>query len=234
MGQSRKVRRGGALTDVQTPIVSYGVDISGIAGFSPTHIQDLALWFVAAPDLIVQQPVQEYILEQLPLYKIFLLEHLGSRLTESAITRIKSRTPQPNALVPMETRDPAKLGFPTLLQTPEKPNGFALGQMGLVTEAPIELPPNFSSFSIARDLTIQYNDILDRVILTPESPDATFHEIIMYARKLTPEETAKLEGYITYRSDQQYILPMGHPYFPDMTTAPVLKPIITGPAGRAR
>ncbi len=228
MGQSRKVRRGGALsTDQQTSIGGHGIDVSGIAGFSPAHIQDLALWFSASPDLVVQQPVQEYILEQLPVYKAFLLEHLGSRLTEPVITRIKSRTPLPNALVPIETHDSIKLGFPTLLQTPDQPSGFALGQMGLVTETPIELPPNFSLFSITRDLTIQYNDILDRVILTPQSPDATFHEIIVYARQLTPEEAAKLEGYITYKSDQQYTLRMDHPYFPDMAATPVLKPIMT-------
>ena len=227
MGQSRKIRRGGALPTEQ-PIVRYGVDISGISGFSPLQIKDLALWCIANPEQIVHQQIQEYILEQLPVYKAFLLENLGSRLTESVITRIQSKAPVANSLVPIETHDPAKLIFPSLLQTPEKPNGFAVGQMGLVTEVPIELPPNFSLFSISKDLLIQYNDILDRIVLTPQSADAAFHEIIIYARQLTPEEVKQVEGYITYKSDQQYILPMGHPYFPDMSAEPVLRPILKG------
>ena len=235
----RRKQKGGTAAAVAA--APTGVDIRNIGAFSPASLPGLVLWIKAERNLIKTTKLADYAQEQLPLIRTGILQTLGSKLQESVVTEIVSDTPsKPNSLVRLELQEDASTRFPTLIETPNalprldvsSYTDSATGQqqiLKLVTKEPIDLPAKFSFFTIADGLQIQHVDALDKIVVraaTMEIP-ATFHEIIIYNRELSVAEKQSIEGYLTYKSNQQWKLPVGHPFLPDLSENPAISAPVT-------
>lgn len=130
-------------------------------------------------------------------------------------------------------------------------------RLQLVTSRPIASDGLPSSYSISHGFNITQNTITNQIIITPNfienptpdinadilseptlnpnnnilaadiEPTAELSEIIVYARPLTLDESAKLEGYLAYKQNTQYALPDNHPYLPNMISDPIFNNIST-------
>jgi hypothetical protein len=220
-----------------------GIDVHNIAEFLPSSISDIVCWIRADPALVRSQTLGEYISQQPPQIKQALMAQNMANLLTSVITEIRSDTPLlPNSFVRDETAGPT--AFPVLQDFPGKIATIDISNyidpatkqprvLQLITKAPIELPDVFSSYSIWRGVKTEYlksqnmlriySDLVETPQITQENgvtmmtPTAELRELIVYARELTPEEAAMLEGYIAYKRNDQYELPFGHPYLPDLS-----------------
>lgn len=124
-------------------------------------------------------------------------------------------------------------------------------RLQLITAKPVTINGSSSSYTISHGFTISQNTITNQIILTPEyietpiadvqakasapielhpnnslfaadiEPTAEISELILYSRVLTPDENAKLEGYLAYKQNTQYALPVNHPYLPNMINDPL-------------
>ena len=213
-----------------------GVDIRTIGAFSPASLPGLVLWIKAERNYIKTTKLVDYAQEQLPLIRVGILQTLGSKLQEPVITEIVSDTPShPNSIIRLELQEDASTRFPTLVETPNALARIDISSfvdpatgiqqiLKLVTKEPIELPVKFSFFTIADGLQIQHVDALDKLVIRAATMDvpATFHEIIIFNIELSIAEKQSIEGYLTYKSNQQWKLPVGHPFLPDLSEDPTI------------
>ena len=121
----------------------------------------------------------------------------------------------------------------------------------LITKRPVSINESSSVYSISHGVKITQNmitnqimtsvEIVEQPVVNPNPdikyiseshpnynpleasiiPTAEISEIILYSRTLTPDENAKLEGYLAYKQNTQYVLPAGHPYLPNMISDPI-------------
>jgi hypothetical protein len=162
----------------------------------------------------------------------------------------------PNSLVRLELAEDMSTTFPKLYTPKEGYAGIDLSayqepsaqtpiKVTLMTKEPIELPDDYSSFLDGENIETVYNTTLDRFLIsaqtvqqatpifetnadgeTVQKPSALLREFLVYGRKLTTAEQQTLEGYIAYKTNTQFNLPADHPYLPDTSADPVLKPIL--------
>lgn len=128
-------------------------------------------------------------------------------------------------------------------------------RLQLITAKPVTIDGSSSTYTISHGFTISQNTITNQIILTPEyietpvadlqekasdavkvdpndsilaahiEPTAEISELILYSRVLTSDENAKLEGYLAYKQNTQYALPLNHPYLPNMIRDPLFADI---------
>ena len=111
----------------------------------------------------------------------------------------------------------------------------------MVSSGPVDMETSTPSvFTISHGITLTKNSITNQIILNATfieepsasitsdvvpkvlaEPSAEFSEIIIFSRKLSPEDTATMEGYMAYRQNTQYALPSTHPYLPNMIHDPI-------------
>lgn len=210
-----------------------GVDISGIATFTPDSIRDLALWIIPEQALLHTMTVGAYADTQPPLIRAALIKTFGAELQHPVITEIKSNTPRnPNSLIPLEIDSsisyfPERLDrpgqLPALTLIPTDSGMAAPKRVVLVTKTPLDLPQNATTFALGKGVRIDYNDIVDRLVLSADAAESALQELIIYARTLAQGEQETLEGYLAYRANTQYALAEGHPYLPDMRLDPSIR-----------
>jgi hypothetical protein len=125
----------------------------------------------------------------------------------------------------------------------------------LVTVNPVTIN-DATPYSISHGITISQNNITRQIIISSEfiedpvqdtlakpsdaptldpaedifkaDVEATgeISELILYSRKLNPEENSKMEGYLAYKQNTQYALPVGHPYLPNTLKNPIFSKIL--------
>ena len=121
------------------------------------------------------------------------------------------------------------------------PSTGARYMLQMVSSGPVDIETSTPSvFTISHGINLTKNSITNQIILNatfiedpPASitsdvvpkvlaePSAEFSEIIIFSRKLSPEDTATMEGYMAYRQNTQYALPSTHPYLPNMIQDPM-------------
>lgn len=234
-------------------VLRTGIDVNSIASFNPATMPGLVFWFQTGAASIQETPVSEYAVKQLPLIRISLMDSYSSNMTQPIITELKSALPdKPNGLVRLEAVETMSTMFPTLY-TPAggEPPGIDLSSfkegpdadtqtVTLISREPIDLPEKYTIMLDADGVSVKYNSILDRILVTAAAvagpstyttdaagktvrvPTALLRELLVFDRELAPEEKQKVEGYLAYRGNTQYMLPPDHPYAPDLSADPVL------------
>jgi hypothetical protein len=226
-----------------------GIPVKGIESFNPGTLPGLVLWIKADPKYIVRKSVRYYADDQLSSIKAQILEDNSYSLDESVITELKSDTPySPNSLVRLELERPTV--FPIFRSEPKRLDTIDMSNMfdptlqtdkriKLVTKETLILPRDFSSYSISHGITIQFLDTIGQILIKSDyvqsphvtpveaSPTAEFSEILVFSRVVTDEEHAQIEGYLAYKRNQQYKLPLKSPYLPDYSPGKELTDLFT-------
>jgi hypothetical protein len=230
-----------------------GTDISGISNFAPSSIPGLCLWIKADSSHVIKRKIKDYAEQQPDEIKEKMLDIFKFKLNSSVITEITSDTENPNSLIRLEDDLDVCNTFPTLksggnildtidISNLKDPLTSEPQHLKLITKLPILLPEQFSSYTISHGIMMKYVEITSKLLLTTEYvetptttllgdnqipvaiPTAEFSEIIVYDRVLDKNEHQQLEGYLAYKQNNQYLLPTGHPYLPNMMDIPALKP----------
>ena len=215
-----------------------GVDIKNIDNLlAPLEIDSLVLWIKADKKYLVKETVRSYILKISP-------ESKEPDLDKDVITEIKSAGEAfPNSLVPLHTPNDLPTTFPTFISELDKLDAIDISNytdpytqehksLKLTTKFEILLPAKYSKYIISTDnvkmeyinnnfiISTDYLEIPSTTLLESDipmvTPFATFSEIIVFSKELAPDDARKMEGYIAYKKNEQYNLPVDHPYLPDM------------------
>jgi hypothetical protein len=122
----------------------------------------------------------------------------------------------------------------------------------LVTKSPLNIKSGaeFSNYSISEGIKLYYLGnttgqllIESDYVANPElttvdphmngvppaqtvKPTAEFAEILVYSRQLTEEEDDKIQGYLAYKKNEQYKLPVTSPYLPEYAPVPEMLELI--------
>lgn len=242
--KSRKVRRRYVIERSLQPQrgggigYEHGVDVSGMAVFKPTSLPGLVLWIRADQDSLKQETVSVYTKRQPLELQERLRANLLGQQDDTVITEIESNTPDaPNALIPFELESEPSSRFPAfespaaaldrldLSNTPDPLNPSNNRVLRLITKNPVMLPAQFSYFSISEGVKFEVSQLMQALIVTATpGVKATLSELIVYNRQLEPEELKTLEGYLAYVQNEQWKLPEGHPYLPDLSDDEVVRP----------
>ena len=216
-----------------------GIPVNNIETFLPSLIPDLVLWIKANDKFVKYETIKSYINKQSYFIKEALLTQFGDT-SEMVITEIVSDTPAtPNSLIPLVLDTAIPTTFPNLRSVPNELDAINMSNfrgatkvhsLKLVTSAPVETPT--SSFSISYGVTFSQNTITNQIVISTklvdfptENPSAEFSELVVFSRPLTLDETSKMEGYIAYKQNTQYTLPLTHPYLPNLINDPIFSSI---------
>jgi len=216
-----------------------GIPVNNIETFLPSLIPDLVLWIKANDTFLKRETIKSYINKQTYFIKEALLTQFGDT-SEMVITEIVSDTPAtPNSLIPLVLDTAIPTTFPNLRTVPNELDAINMSNfrgttkvhsLKLVSSAPIESAT--SSFSISYGVTFSYNTITNQIVISTklvdfptENPTAEFSELVVFSRALTLDETSKMEGYIAYKQNTQYTLPLTHPYLPNLINDPIFSTI---------
>jgi len=216
-----------------------GIPVNNIETFLPSLIPDLVLWIKANDKFVKHETIKSYINKQSYFIKEALLTQFGDT-SEMVITEIVSDTPAtPNSLIPLVLDTAIPTTFPSLRSVPNELDAINMSNfrgstkvhtLKLVTSAPVETPT--SSFSISYGVTFSQNTITNQIVISTklvdfptENPSAEFSELVVFSRALTLDETSKMEGYIAYKQNTQYTLPLTHPYLPNLINEPIFSSI---------
>ena len=211
----------------------YGKDVNSISTFDPKTIQGLVFWIQADMDTVKTETIKSYASRQLPKLKETIQEQFANRLNEQVITEIRSKVSSPaNSLVRLDIYDTLADTFPTYHAHSDRLDTLSIGGKGgeplqVVSTAELELPDNFSVYTISKGVKIQYLKSLEKILILPAAPNspAELSEILVYSRPLTTDEDQLLKGYLAYRENTQHALEPSNPYIPDMLeTVPELAP----------
>lgn len=122
----------------------------------------------------------------------------------------------------------------------------------LVTKSPLNIKSgtDFSNYSISEGIKMYYlgnttgqllieSDYVENpevITVDPHmngvpqgqllKPTAEFAEILVYSRQLTEEEDDKIQGYLAYKKNEQYKLPITNPYLPEYAPMPEMIDLI--------
>lgn len=209
-----------------------GENIDSISSFKPSSIPDLALWIKVKPEAIVKSTIQDYINKQSLTRQDALTALFKDRLNEEVVTEILG-TDVRKSLVRFELDSVIPADFPEYIPDPSGLDIISMPfnhpatdglphYLKLVTSNTIELPSKFSQWSISKNMSFDYSPTFDNIVASVDGLPASFSEIIVYSRVLTRIEVQKIEGYLAYLKNEQYLLPFHHPYLPDMSSLPVL------------
>ena len=232
-----------------------GVEINSIAEFSPLNIPGLILWVKADPTKLVTSSIQDYTQNLSPSIANHILDQYKTNPTEVVVVEITSDVPGlPNSLVRLELDTESAVGFPKFRTQPGALDVIDMSNLldpaskekqiyKLTTRAPVQVPPDFSSWIISTNVTINYIDLIQKIVLstpyvaTPtttmlQNPDGTvvpaaiptaeFSEVIVFSRKVADDEAKQMEGYVAYRKNEQYLLDINHPYMPKIASLPFM------------
>jgi hypothetical protein len=216
-----------------------GIPVNNIETFLPSLIPDLVLWIKANENFVKYQTIKSYINKQSYFIKEALLTQFAD-LSEMVITEILSDTPAtPNSLIPLVLDTAIPTTFPSLRSVPNELDAINMSNfrgatkvhsLKLVSSRPVESPT--TSFSISYGLSFSQNTITNQVVISTklvdfptEDPTAEFSELVIFSRALTLDETVKMEGYIAYKQNTQYTLPLTHPYLPNVINDPIFSSI---------
>lgn len=212
----------------------YGKEVNSISTFDPKTIQGLVFWIQADMDTVKTESIKSYASHQLPKLKETIQEQFANRLNEQVITEIRSKVSSPaNSLVRLDIYDTLADTFPTYNTHSDRLDTLSIGGSGgsplqVVSSAELELPDNFSVYTISKGVQIQYLKSLEKILILPADPNspAELSEILVYSRPLTTDEDQLLKGYLAYRENTQHALEPSNPYIPDMLgTVPELAPV---------
>ena len=125
----------------------------------------------------------------------------------------------------------------------------------LVTSNPVTIKDSVP-YSISHGISISQNNITGQIIISSDfvenpmadltanptdmpsihpnndmfaadvEPTGEISELIMYSRALNQEENSRLEGYLAYKQNTQYALPVGHPYLPNTLNEGIFEKIV--------
>jgi len=224
-----------------------GVEINGISEFSPDEIPGLILWVKADPTKLKTSTIQNYVQNLSPSIANRVLEQYSSNPNQVVVTEIQSDvTSSPNSLVRLELDSESATGFPKFVTQPGVLDIIDMSNMldpaskvqqiyKLTTKSPVTVTPDFSSWIISKNVTIDYIALIEKIVLstpyvaTPSTtilqapdgstipsalPTAEFSEVIVFSKKLTAEQAQQMDAYVAYRKNEQYTLDINNPYFP--------------------
>ena len=211
--RNKKVQKGGSVEDVNS-----------ISTFTPTSIPGLALWIKVSKESLTYSTLADYIRKQSITVQQTMKQLFANNLDDQILTEI---TGVGNSLVRFELDSSESESFPTYLPDPSGNDAISLTfnnkSFKLATKTPVTLQNKYSMFSTSQNITYEYIPSFNKFILGPDlgayiqSPVAKFSEIIVYSRELNRAEKEQVEGYLAYINDNQYALPINHPYLPDMS-----------------
>jgi len=235
-----------------------GVEINGIAEFSPTEIPGLILWVKADKTKLITSTIQKYAQNLSPSIANQILQQYSANPNQVVVTEIQSDvTDPPNSLVRLELDTESARGFPKFITQPGALDVIDMSNMldpasnqkqiyKLTTKAPVTVTSDFSSWIISKNVAIDYIALIEKIVLstpyvpTPsttllQAPDGTmipsalptaeFSEVIVFSGKVTAEQAQKMDGYVAYRKNEQYVLDINSPFFPTIDTLPFMNDI---------
>lgn len=215
--KKRRVQTGGSVAE----------DVNSISTFTPKSIPDLALWIKVSQDAIVYSTVGDYI----PTQSISIQDELRTKFPNRdarVITEIKGVGA---SLIRFELDSSDSPSFPTYdISANAVSLAYNERPFKLVTNNPITLQKNFSTFSTSENVDFNYIPSFNQLVVGPsiaymKNGVSKFSEIIVYSRQLTSDEKQKVEGYLAYVNNNQYTLPIHHKFLPDMSYLPQLTSI---------
>ena len=222
-----------------------GVDKTKISEFNPGKLGGIVFWVQAETKNLVYKTIEEYTNTPnvLASVKDNILQQYNDRLGQAVLAEImSSTTSQQNSLIPFELNITGRVNFPSYKSEPEKLNSISLQDMidasnpsdhkeKMRSTYKLQISPtNLQIFSISTNLNIEYNDILGVLVVSVidiNEPVTEFSEIIVFSRVLTSDEKEQMEGYLAYKKNDQYLLPINHKYLPSIESFLFLKNIST-------
>lgn len=230
----KKMRGGGDL-------YMSGVDKNGISKFIPGDIGGLVFWAQADTTKCTFRPVEEYVKTISPSIGENILKQYGDTPSQSVLVGINSLIDsEPNSLVRLEIDTTGRTRFPTFISEPEKLDVISLQDMidptntsqrkeKLCTKSELDISSSsMSVYAISTNIKITFNDNLKTLIVSVidvTAPVTNFSEIIVFSRKLSEAEHERMEGYLAYRKNEQYLLNFNHEYLPSMEPFSFIKDI---------
>ncbi len=221
-----------------------GINVNNIAEFMPSSIPNLVCWLRAEKSLTRSKTISEYAsqLSNIEQRNKIVQQYIGD-LSKIVITEIISDTPGDiNSFIRI---DETSTAFPELQEFPGKFSSFDISNyvdpstqqictIQLISKMEFDLPEKFSYFTNWNgNIKVEYSKSSKKIIIYSDlvqnpptgqfegkvlvQPTAELIELIIYSRELELDEKQALEGYIAYKRNEQYNLPMNHPYLPDLT-----------------
>jgi hypothetical protein len=225
-----------------------GMNVNNIAEFMPSSIPNIVCWLRAEKDLTRSKTIGEYASQVSNIeQRSKMIQQYRDDLSKVVITEIISDTPGDiNSFV---RNDETSTTFPELHEFPGKissinmsnyvdPSTQQLHTIQLISNLEFDLPDNFSYFTNWNgNIKVEYSKISKKILIYSDlvknpptsefegkvfvQPTAELIELIIYSRELELNEKQILEGYIAYKRNEQYNLPINHPYLPDLTLTEV-------------
>ena len=221
-----------------------GINVNNIAEFMPSSIPNIVCWIRAEKSVIRSKTIGEYASQVSNMdQRNKIVQQYRSDLSKVVITEIMSDTP--GAVNSFVRNDETSTAFPELQEFPGKFSSFDISNyvdpstqqlhtIQLISKLEFDLPENFSYFTNWNgNIKVEYSKISKKIHIYSDlvqnpptaqiegktfvQPTAELMELIIYSRELKPNETQILEGYIAYKRNEQYNLPLNHPYLPDLT-----------------
>ena len=221
-----------------------GINVNNIAEFMPSSIPNIVCWLRAEKSLIRSKTIGEYASQVSNMnQRNKIVQQYRGDLSKVVITEIMSDTP--GAVNSFVRNDETSTAFPELQEFPGKFSSFNISNyvdpstqtlctLQLISKLEFDLPENFSYFTNWNgNIKVEYSKISKKILIYSDlvqnpptaqiegmafvQPTAELMELIIYSRELERNETQMLEGYIAYKRNEQYNLPLNHPYLPDLT-----------------
>lgn len=223
-----------------------GVDKNKISDFNPGNLGGIAFWVQAENKSLVYKTVEEYTNSPnvLASVKDNILSQYKDNLNQTVLAEIRSvvDSQQPNSLIPFELNTTGPVKFPSYKSEPEKLDSVSVKDMidtsnpsdhkeKLRSSSKLRLSSaNIQIYSISTNLEVKFNDTLGLIIVSvidPAAPVTEFSEIIVFSSPLTREEHERMEGYLSYKKNDQFLLKLNHAYLPSIDSFLFLKDIST-------
>jgi hypothetical protein len=232
----KKMRGGGDL-------YMSGIDINGISKFAATDIPGASLWVKAVEPMCIYKTIDEYTKNLSMTIANNIRAQYADSLSNKVIVAVNSPVPtsQPNSIIRLEVDLTSKARFPKFVSNPEELDVISIQDLidptnpkqrkeKLSTKYALRVSPDLDPtiFSISSNIDITYNKNIDYLLISVSDltkTDTSFSEIIVYSRPLTEEETDRVQGYIAYMKNEQYLLKLDHKYLPSIQSLPSLKSI---------
>lgn len=221
-----------------------GINVNNIAEFLPSSIPNLVCWIRAEKGLTRSKTIGEYASQLTDMnQRNKLIQQYRNDLSKVVITEIISDTP--GAVNTFVRKEEVSTAFPELQEFPEKISSFNISNyvdpstqqiqtIHLISNFEIDLPENFSYFTNWNgNIKVEFSKTTRKILIYSNlvqnpptinlngnvyvQPTAELMELIIYSRELELAEKQTLEGYIAYKRNEQYNLPINHPYLPDLT-----------------
>jgi hypothetical protein len=221
-----------------------GIDKNKISDFNPGNLGGIAFWVQAENKSLVYKTVEEYTNSPnvLASVKDNILSQYKDNLNQTVLAEIRSvvDSQQPNSLIPFELNTTGPVKFPSYKSEPEKLDSVSVQDMidtsnpsdhkeKLRSSSNLRLSSaNIQIYSISTNLEVKFNDTLGLIIVSvidPAAPVTEFSEIIVFSSPLTREEHEQMEGYLSYKKNDQFLLKLNHAYLPSIDSFLFLKDI---------